>query len=77
MVFSLYSGDSEIESNEVDSGRRAAFYGDSLKSQKLAKEAATYFKQKVEEYGVNDDGFDPVIEMIPVIKKLGARIRAK
>ena len=48
------------------------FYG-IIPSKKLLVNACVYFEEKVNEYGICDDGFDPVMEMIPVIKALGAR----
>ena len=48
------------------------FYGN-IPSKKLFVNACVYFEEKVDEYGISDDGFDPVMEMIPVIKTLGAR----
>jgi len=48
------------------------FYG-IIPSKKLLVNACVYFEEKVDEYGICDDGFDPVMEMIPVIKALGAR----
>ncbi|MCH8292915.1 hypothetical protein IH992_17625 [Candidatus Poribacteria bacterium] len=48
------------------------FYG-IIPSKKLLVNACVYFEEKVSEYGICDDGFDPVMEMIPVIKTLGAR----
>lgn len=48
------------------------FYG-IIPSKKLLVNACVYFEEKVNEYGICDDGFDPVMEMIPVIKTLGAR----
>ena len=49
------------------------FYGENVKSKRLKKEASIYFQEKVSEYGISDDGFDVVLEMIPVIKQLGAK----
>ena len=48
------------------------FYG-IIPSKKLLVNACVYFEEKVAEYGICDDGFDPIMEMIPVIKTLGAR----